>query len=814
MLEREAGTAPDYHELNAGAHRKPPKTLTAPSLIWHLAFWTGFQELDEDGKPAFNKDGSPKKKSPEQIRAAVDRYVIGLYHALLSNGEVDERVAVAGTADQAEKVPKVELTPNVSGKYLLFKHAYDEKSFGENPPPLLFDDLNPRQKDIFVSTNRTVSLEFAWQQLDVTVSFEIRTEYFSISTFVEVKKDRKKADVLHPRIDAFDQSMKTMRDYLQDAGPATLPPDPRPAQINAYFFHLFWGEYEKKILPGELLAKIAGDSAFSQIFADFRGLVMSDEAVKFSDRNFFTRDRYPTWGRAAKNKFLSLIEHRNKELRIRYECAVNYMLDGRALYMSTLGPQFPAPPALDSAEPPANASSVEGSSSSQFKDKRIPVEFIVYAHQRYDDKTIVNKWQLGRLVNQILLLGRLRLSALKDIKFLLEAGQLLSQLDQSTQAARDAIAKTEEAKQNPETDAQEDPSAIPSDEKVMELIGNAHEKLNEITGSFLKATGTGLSYRIERSRYYVTQFDENVKLLRIKRLEGDQPYDQFIRRRLGSEFDLIDRLGIRYERATSNVVSLDQNFLAITQNRLVKQANRIDEDIHDIQQYGELFLLAALVPYYVTHLLVLILGEELAPVIAGNVWIGFVVLAIANFFKIWRKKWKLSALLEAIVSSPGKISALATANFSKIWEKKWELSALREAIVSASRRIWNYSREHASLTGTLVFVLVVGLAGWFAGPPFESWLSHKQRERQQQSLADTSRKILEAQEHLRKTVKDGSDILEKLLQVQAGSTPARETVVPAPEPAKQAPNARSPAEQPGAPAPGPNPETSVPDKGG
>ena len=36
-------TADDYHELNAGAHRKPPKLLSAPALVWHLAFWTNFQ---------------------------------------------------------------------------------------------------------------------------------------------------------------------------------------------------------------------------------------------------------------------------------------------------------------------------------------------------------------------------------------------------------------------------------------------------------------------------------------------------------------------------------------------------------------------------------------------------------------------------------------------------------------------------------------------------------------------------------------------------------------------------------------------------
>jgi hypothetical protein len=84
----------------------------------------------------------------------------------------------------------------------------------------------------------------------------------------------------------------------------------------------------------------------------------------------------------------------------------------------------------------------------------------------------------------------------------------------------------------------------------------------------------------------VKQFEESVKLLRIGRLEGDQPYHQFIRRRLGSEFDFIDRLGTRYERATSNVASLDQSYLAMTQNALVKQANSIHKEIHKIQVWG------------------------------------------------------------------------------------------------------------------------------------------------------------------------------------------------------------------------------------
>ncbi len=66
----------------------------------------------------------------------------------------------------------------------------------------------------------------------------------------------------------------------------------------------------------------------------------------------------------------------------------------------------------------------------------------------------------------------------------------------------------------------------------------------------------------------------------------------------------------------SSIVSLDQNYLSITQNSLVERATKIDEEtktiqseIGLIQRWGEFILLSCLVPYYVSHLLVLIMGE-------------------------------------------------------------------------------------------------------------------------------------------------------------------------------------------------------------
>ena len=392
--------------------------------------------------------------------------------------------------------------------------------------------------------------------------------------------------------------------------------DELEGRINRYVFHDFWTIYRTEVLQHQTLEAYGDNPIFGHIFADFRGLIASDQAVAFADEGFFRDGNPPSWGGEAKKRFLPLIQHRNRAEHSRHECAVNYMLDGRALYMSTLGPHLPSIP----------------------EAHRIPVEFIVYAHVHPLKATIVNKWQLGRVVSQILLLGTMRLCALKDLKWLHAAGRSLGSLEESTQSARKAIAFTEIVSSGPETNVAAERQK--KSREAMARIAEAHSKLNGITGDFLKETGDGPLYRIERSRYYVQQFEENIKLLRIKRLEGDQPYDQFIRRRLGSEFDFINRLGIRYERAASSIVTLDQNYLAITQNALVERATKIDEDtmsiqseIRKIQEWGEFALLAALVPYYVTHLLDLIINEQYVPGLTAGIWGVFGVIAIYRMFK-------------------------------------------------------------------------------------------------------------------------------------------------------------------------------------
>jgi hypothetical protein len=678
MRDTVFGTAADYHELNAGVHRKPSKNLAAPALVRHLAFWTNVKREKTDSE----EEGSEER--PDQIKDKLDSFIRTLCRA------------ISGLDD------KVKVMPAVSKFFLLFNSYCDETSFDVVEGP-----LTARQQDIFTSTRRAILLKFKWKKLDVAIRFEVHTEYFSISTFVEFDRDR--TGRRYSDLRELNKNTARIIKYFE-SGDTTVS-----AQINRYFFQKFWEDYEAMVLSEPSVKALSEDDAFQHVFADFRGFIFSERAIEFtSDEAALGPGKSPQWGRDAKKKFLPLVQDPDAAKKQRYECAVNYVLDGRAFYMSTLAPQMPSMPLAE----------------------RIPLEFIVYANQRpRNSKTVINRWQLGRLVDRLLLLGTMRLCALRDVQLLHEAGRELGKLDESTQKAREAIAAIE-ARVNVTKDSRvarlkqhraavSNKKPVPaggtetSDEEVMDLIGKAHTKLNNITGEFLKKTGSGLLYRIERSRYYVQRFDDNVKLLRIKRVEGDQPYDQFIKRRLGSEFDFIDRLGIRYERATRNMVTLDQNYLAM-------KANKIDEDIHTIQKWGEVVLLAVLVPYYVTHLVVLIFGEEFAPVVAANIWMLFIAIAFANFFKIWK---------------------------------------------------------HATLWRTVLAIVVAGLIIDLGLVPVEHLLLNYQEARQAHGplkvsadILKTQQEILAAENDLKTSIDKGADWLRQLLEAQqprSSTAPAR-----------------------------------------
>jgi hypothetical protein len=170
----------------------------------------------------------------------------------------------------------------------------------------------------------------------------------------------------------------------------------------------------------------------------------------------------------------------------------------RSLYISSLGRLNP------------NANYTMG--------KTEPVIYTIFVCNR-------SRWQIGRIVERMHNLGVCRVAALWNLGRITDAGNQLydlrMKLDSQTGDRLPPISPADAAK--------------------------------EIAAIQASVPDGGLSYRVERTSYYVKQINNLLPTLRICRIEGFQPYDQFIRRRLYGTFDFIERMGVVYADLRSEI---------------------------------------------------------------------------------------------------------------------------------------------------------------------------------------------------------------------------------------------------------------------
>ncbi len=206
-----------------------------------------------------------------------------------------------------------------------------------------------------------------------------------------------------------------------------------------------------------------------------------------------------------------------------------YFLNRRAIYASTL-----AQPSLKEDQP-----------SMRFDDVPLPVPRVVFNTFCASD----DPWQIGRLVDQILCCGCSRLSSLREFDELMEAGDRVRHLEDELNAGEDI------------------------DDDFLNTLRDVSERT---------------SYRIVRSQHYWRQFKGLLKDLRIERIEGWQPYDAFVHRRIGGSIDLINGIAQRHALLQSQADLVYQR----------KQADRLLK----LQTFAELVAIIPLI-YYLSHVL-------------------------------------------------------------------------------------------------------------------------------------------------------------------------------------------------------------------
>jgi hypothetical protein len=267
------------------------------------------------------------------------------------------------------------------------------------------------------------------------------------------------------------------------------------------------------------------------------------------------------------------------------EFTVSKFQDGRAIYISSLGWMDPNP-------------------ESQWAK---PVVYTVIVSYR-------SRWSLGRLIERIHSMGSFRLAAMCDIEKITKVGDELKRIQEQL--------RDEESKISQNGDMAND------------INGDKYVKKCLRTGSEIKY---GLMHRVERSQYYVKSFERHLEGLRCSRVEGFQPYDQFVKRRMYGAFDYIKRVGDRYRELRAEVELIIQknntaSFKHLVGNidSTVVESQKIHKEIEKVEtrmasvlsrlelnaqenmflQESAEFIIAIPLIYYLGHVISIVMKEE------------------------------------------------------------------------------------------------------------------------------------------------------------------------------------------------------------
>jgi hypothetical protein len=227
-----------------------------------------------------------------------------------------------------------------------------------------------------------------------------------------------------------------------------------------------------------------------------------------------------------------------------------------------------------------------------------------------------NRRQLGRLVDRVSSMGMLRLLAVRDLPKLREASRVIRNLGPELTAIETRI-NTAEPSLNKDGSGGSEVRPLAEVEAELREFGR---KLSAI-GSDIRG---GLPYRVARARLYAESYDNILQGMRIERIEGFMPYNEFIRRRVRENFSFISRLGDRHRQLLDRYRTTIELSQSISLRAIAGETNALAKSAHLVEFVA--------VTYYGSELLL-----KLSPLIESHgpstfVKIACVVLAPVLWF--------------------------------------------------------------------------------------------------------------------------------------------------------------------------------------
>lgn len=413
--------------------------------------------------------------------------------------------------------------------FLSFQEKFGASSTAPLSPVSDFDILESGQTIPFLKKGEVMEFTAIWHSLLLKINITYHSDYISLTQIIDPIKIGdpqrvpsysmmgKPPATRSPRQD-LEENMEKLKTILQAIN---ANPDPRSLayknteaqhhlelhNASEFLYQKIWDLLDEDLgMPKPLGGCPANNSElYLALFSEFRGVVLPEKAGKILERpkGHVLTQNYTTFSSLTKAKshrdalkeYWPFIKASNQSLS-RADIVACSVIRRGAVYVSTLGySNWSASAATES------------------------VRYLVLA-------SVEGRWQIGRLVNRINRLGCYRLMALRNLPQLQKTsleirilGQVLDRLNFDL-SNRDL-----------------DKSTIAECLARLQKLGRGAEG--------------GLAYRVARSRYYVNAFNALAQDLHAERIEGFQPYDAFVRRRLYETYHFIDRLGDRVDRVRS-----------------------------------------------------------------------------------------------------------------------------------------------------------------------------------------------------------------------------------------------------------------------
>lgn len=540
----------NYGDLVAAAHRRRVTAIGAPALTRHLVFWNPIDRPNPEGRPDGADTHPFEAEYSRNRRIQADRLVAAIYRILLDRFR--------------------------TGRITKLRVGESPATGGDDLVPLFFAWMSQRDGKIRArpphaapaDSYRALKICFEWQGLRTVLSMELHVEFLTLTAIIDLSRPRSGDRIGEPDL----ASCMATIERLFDSGVE----DEKPWRAcHKVVYYDVWNAFEQLIFeaPGIDGLKKSRGVSHPQRFVDFRGLIL---AVDSSQDGVSGPHPEPCVPRPLRRAF-SRMPHRGTGNERPAACGTHEFdriwpflksgfdeetteftlsryLGNRAFFATALAEQRGMVP-----EPGSG-----------------PLCYLIL-------EDTLNTWQLGRLVYRIHRAGTARVAAAMHFASLREADGILARIEQKLQHSLKRATPLRGQDEEEEHQARRS-LRLANDEIESELATLSTDRFD---GS--------LEYRIDRSRYYLSQFNRIAKSLRIRRVHGFQTYVEFVQQRLGPIFEYIDRIGQHHARVQGDRGILLRRLLtleALYEERSISRAQRVAD--------GALF--GILGPYYLMSL--------------------------------------------------------------------------------------------------------------------------------------------------------------------------------------------------------------------